>query len=44
MKDLPAIGKAFEQLTALPGIDPAGYCVEWYESQKNVKCMVRMAE
>lgn len=44
MKDLQAIGQAFDQLTGLPNIDPQGYCVEWYINDKDVKCMVRMAE
>jgi len=43
MKDLPAIGIAFKELLTNPGIDPEGYCVEWYVSEKDVKCMVRLA-
>jgi len=42
MTDIPAIGKAFEQLTALTDIDPEGYCVEWYITQQDVRCMVRL--
>lgn len=42
MKDIPAIGKAFEKLTANPGIDPNGYCIEWYLTDKGVKCMVKL--
>lgn len=44
MKDIPAIGNAFQQLIALPGIDPQGYCVEWYVNNKEVKCMIRMKD
>ena len=44
MKDIPAIGDAFQQLIALPNIDPQGYCVEWYLNDKDVKCMVRIAD
>lgn len=44
MKDLPAIGKAFQLLTAEPGIDPQGYCVEIYLSDKDVQCMIRLAD
>ena len=44
MKDLPAIGEAFKQLLSNPGIDPQGYCVEWYLSEKDVKCMVRLKD
>ncbi len=43
MKDLPAIGKVFKELLSNTGIDPEGYCVEWYVSEKEVKCMVRIA-
>ena len=43
MKDLEAIGQAFNQLTDLPNIDPQGYCVEWYLNDKDVKCMIRLA-
>lgn len=44
MKDIPSIGNAFTQLTALPNIDPQGYCVEWYVNDKDVKCMVRLTD
>lgn len=44
MKDLPGIGKAFGELLAQPGLDPQGYCVEWYLSQKEVQCMVRLED
>lgn len=44
MKDIPAIGHAFQQLIEEPNIDPEGYCVEWYVSDKEVKCMVRLAD
>jgi predicted transcriptional regulator YdeE len=42
MKDMQAIGNAFQQLIANPDIDPEGYCVEDYVSQKDVRCMVRL--
>ncbi|RZA01440.1 MAG: transcriptional regulator [Sphingobacteriaceae bacterium] len=42
MKNIQAIGQAFDELTALPNIDPQGYCVEWYISDKDVKCLVRL--
>lgn len=41
MKNIAAIGEAFDQLIQLPDIDPEGYCVEWYVSDKDVRCMVR---
>ena len=40
MKDIPSIGKAFEQLLKSPDIDPNGYCLEIYEGMANVRCMV----
>jgi len=43
MKNIPAIGNTFQQLIAQPGIDPEGYCVEWYLNDKDVICMVRVA-
>jgi hypothetical protein len=43
LDDLTSIGKAFDQLTDYPGIDPQGYCVEWYLDEKNVRCMIRLA-
>ncbi len=42
MKDIPAIGIAFQELIALPDIDPKGYCVEWYVNEQDVRCMVRL--
>lgn len=41
MNNIQKIGKAFNELTALPDIDPEGYCVEWYLNEKDVRCMVR---
>lgn len=42
MSDLSSIGKAFEELLDHPDIDPQGYCVELYLSEKEVRCMVRV--
>jgi hypothetical protein len=37
------IAQAFQKLLVYPGIDPEGYCVEWYSNNMNsVKCMVRL--
>lgn len=44
MQDLPAIGKTFQEMIARPDIDPEGYCVEWYLSDKDVQCMVRLKD
>ncbi len=42
MKDTTQIGRVFTELIAQPGLDPEGYCVEWYFSEKDVRCMVRL--
>jgi hypothetical protein len=39
---LEDISSAFSELLSDPGIDPEGYCVEWY-SGIDVRCMVRLA-
>jgi hypothetical protein len=44
MKDPSEIRKAFDKLLENPDLDPDGYCVEWYISNKDVKCMVRLKE
>ena len=39
--DERSIGRAFTELLKQPGIDPNGYCLEWYtEDWKDVRCMV----
>ena len=40
--DVQNIGETFNKLLSQPGIDPNGYCVEWYFTEKDVKCMVRL--
>lgn len=42
MKDLHGIESAFRELLSTPGLDPEGYCVEWYISNKELKCMIRL--
>ena len=44
MKDISAIGEAFKLLLSNRDIDPQAYCVEWYLSDKDVKCMVRLKD
>ena len=44
MKDIPVIGRTFQQLLAHPEIDPDGYCVEWYFNMQDVQCMVRLKQ
>lgn len=41
-KNISSIGEAFQKILALPGLDPEGYCVEWYLNDKEVICMVRL--
>lgn len=40
MKNIPAIGNAFSELLSNPDIDPNGYCLEIYEGESDVRCMV----
>ena len=42
--DIAAIGHAFDKLLEHPGLDPQGYCVEWYLNDKDVRCMVRLEQ
>ncbi|MGZ3749781.1 MAG: transcriptional regulator [Mucilaginibacter sp.] len=42
MNNLMQIGCSFRDLLAHPGLDPDGYCVEWYLNDKEMKCMVRL--
>jgi len=43
-RDALAIRHAFQEILTLEGIDPNGFCVEWYLNETDVRCMVRMAE
>ena len=42
--DIPAIGNTFQKLLDNPRIDPKGCCVEMYEGDKDVRCMVRLSD
>lgn len=42
MKDPKSIGKAFSELISYSDIDPKGYCIEYYYTDEDVKCMVRL--
>jgi len=42
VKDIQRIDKAFKKLLSYPDLDPKGYCVEWYLTDKDVKCMIRL--
>lgn len=44
VKDVQSIDRAFKKLLAHPGLDPQGYCVEWYLTDKDVRCMIRLNE
>jgi hypothetical protein len=44
-KDMMGIDRAFKKLLQVPDLDPDGYCVEWYHSEKeSVRCMIRLNE
>ena len=40
MNDIQSIGRTFSQLLLLENLDPNGYCLEWYISNHDVRCMV----
>ncbi len=42
MNSMQRFQQAFQELTSQSGLDSDGYCVEWYLSRKEVKCMVRL--
>jgi hypothetical protein len=42
-KNPMAISEAFEKLIHQPNIDPQGYCLEWYQNERDVLCLVKMA-
>ena len=44
MKHVHLIKDAFDELLESPELDPQGYCVEWYVSEKDVKCMIRLKQ
>lgn len=41
-ENIQNIEVAFEKLIHYPGIDPEGYCVEWYYNERDMRCMVRL--
>jgi hypothetical protein len=43
-KDLPNVTNTFQQLLSHPNLDPKGYCLEWYLSDKDVRCMVKLGD
>lgn len=42
IKDVVSIQRAFDEILLQPDLDPKGYCVELYLSEKDVRCMVRL--
>ena len=44
MKDIPAIGRTFNNLLAHPGINKNGYCLEIYLNEKDVQCLVKLKD
>ncbi|AFD05570.1 hypothetical protein [Solitalea canadensis] len=43
-KDISSISRTFNELLSQPGLDPQGYCVEWYINNTDMKCMIRLEE
>lgn len=41
-EDISSINAAFDQLLHQQGLDPKGYCVEVYNNETDVLCMVRL--
>ena len=41
-KDINLINNAFKYLTSQPNIDPQGYCIEWYQDDNDVLCLVKL--
>lgn len=42
LKNIPAIGTAFQQLIHDERIAVDGFCIEWYLNQNLCRCMVKM--
>ncbi len=42
MQNPAVIGQCFERLLQHPGVDPEGYCLEWYINRDLVRCMVKL--
>ncbi|MCA0233736.1 MAG: transcriptional regulator [Bacteroidetes bacterium] len=40
--NIAAIGEAFQQLLTDPRLDPNGFCIEQYEGDDDVYCMVKL--
>ena len=44
LADIPSIGRTFQSLLADSRVDPNGYCLEIYEGEKDVRCLVKLAD
>ena len=44
LDDIEGIERAFQSILSHPNLDPNGYCVEWYFTDKDVKCMIRLED
>jgi len=44
MNNIPATGKAFQELLVDERNDPNGCCVEGYINEKDVRCMIRLKD
>ncbi|MBI1782927.1 MAG: transcriptional regulator [Sphingobacteriales bacterium] len=40
MSNISAVGKTFHELLKHPDLDPNGYCLEIYQEEKDVRCLV----
>jgi len=43
MEDVQQVGSTFRHILEQPGLDPNGYCLEIYEGDKDMRCLVRLA-
>lgn len=44
MQNIPKVAETFKKLLAHPELDPNGYCLEWYLSYRDMKCMVKLRD
>jgi hypothetical protein len=44
MSDVQQVGSTFREILGQPGLDPNGYCLEIYEGENDVRCLVGLAE
>jgi hypothetical protein len=43
-ENMPAFGPTFQKLLDTPQLDQNSFCVEWYKSDKEVMCMVKLVD